>query len=52
MLAELIVALVVVAFDGCFFQGPVHALDLPVGPRMIGLGQSMLDAVLAASHAE
>lgn len=26
--SELIVSLVVEAFDGCLFEGPVHALDL------------------------
>ena len=52
MLAQLVVAFIVVAFDGGLLQRPIHALDLPVRPRMIRLGQAMLDAVFAATHVE
>ena len=49
---ELVVVLVVVAFDGGFLDGPVHPLDLPIRPRMVGFGQAMLDAVLVANAVE
>ena len=52
MPSELIVAVVMVAFDGRVLDGPVHALDLPVGPRMVGLGEAMLNAVLPAGPVE
>ena len=42
---QLVVVLVVVALDGGFFDGAVHALDLPVGPGMIGFGEPVIDAV-------
>ena len=45
-------AVVVVALDRGFLDGAVHALDLAVGPRMVGLGQAMLDAVLGADLVE
>ena len=45
MLLELIVALVVIAFDGGFLNGAVHTLDLSVRPGMIGLGCAVLDAI-------
>ena len=45
---ELRVAIVVVPLHGSFLDGSIHALDLPVGPRMVGLGQSVFDAVLEA----
>ena len=34
---------VVVTLNGGFLDGSVHALDLTVGPRMVGFGQTMLD---------
>lgn len=36
------------AFDGRVLDGAVHALDLAVSPRMIDLGEPVLDTVLAA----
>src|SRR5258706_13157225 len=50
VLAELIVAFIVVAADGRFLEGPVHSLDLTVCPRMIWLCKPVLDPVLAAAH--
>lgn len=47
---ELLMAIVVVALDGGFFNRPVHSLDLSVGPRVLDFGQAVFDAVLAASH--
>jgi hypothetical protein len=35
---ELVVTVIVITFDGGFFDRPVHALDLAVGPRMLDLG--------------
>ena len=36
--AQLVVAVIVVALNGSFFNGAIHALDLPVRPGMTGLG--------------
>ncbi len=44
--------LVVVSPDGCLLERAVHSLDLTVSPRMIGLGQAMLDAVSQAGPVE
>ena len=49
---ELLVAVVVVAFDGGFLDGSVHPFDLPVGPGMLHLCAPVLDAVLVAAHVE
>ncbi len=49
---KLVMAIVVIALDGRFLDGPVHALDLTVRPRMTDLGETVLDAVLLASHVE
>ena len=46
---ELLVAIVVVALDGGFLYGPVHAFDLPVGPGMFDLGEAVLDVVFLAA---
>src|SRR5271156_316438 len=46
---QLLVCVVVVAFDGRFLDRAVHSLDLSVGPGMVDFGEAMLDAVLAAS---
>ena len=52
MRLQLFVAFVVVAFDGCVLERAVHTLDLAVGPRMVGFGEAMLDAMLAAQPVE
>ena len=49
---ELVVGVVVVALDCGVLDGAVHPLDLTVGPRMVGFGQAMLDAVLVADAIE
>ena len=46
--SELFLGVVEVAFDGGVLDGPVHALDLPVGPGMVGLGQPVFDSMKAA----
>src|SRR5277367_3538277 len=40
---ELVMGVVEVALDGGLLDGSVHALDLPVGPGMVGLGQPVFD---------
>lgn len=50
ILLELQVAVVVKAFDGGFFDGAVHPLDLAIRPWVLDLGEAVLDAVLAAAH--
>lgn len=49
MLVEFGARLVMVALSGGFFQGAVHALDLPVGPRVGQPGKALLYAVLGAA---
>ena len=49
MRAELVMAIVVIPFDGSVFNRAVHALDLPVRPRVVWLGQAMLNAICCAS---
>ena len=44
--------LVLEGLVGCLLDRSVHALDLAVGPRMPGLGQSMVDVVLGAGILE
>lgn len=39
-------------FDSRFFNGAHHSLGLALGPRVIGLGQAALDAILLADAAE
>jgi hypothetical protein len=48
MLTELVVAAEVVAFDGGVLDGAVHPVDLTFGSEMVGLGESLLDAVFEA----
>ena len=43
---------VVEALDGGVLDGAVHPLHLPIGPRVLHLGQTMLDAVLVADAIE
>ena len=52
VLLQLVMGLVVVAFDSSFLDGSVHAFDLTVCPRMVDLGEAMFDAVLPAAHVE
>src|SRR5258708_10646500 len=41
---QLVVGVVVVALHRGLFDGAVHALDSPVRPGMIGLGEAVVDA--------
>ena len=50
--SELFPAVIVVALDGGFLDGPVHAFDLSVGPGMVGLGEAVFDSVNMAGAVE
>jgi hypothetical protein len=52
MPAELLMAVLVVAFDGRVLDGSVYPFDLTVAPGMVDLGEAVLDVVLAAAHGE
>jgi len=52
VLPELIVAFVVKASDGGILDGPVHPLDLAIGPGVTRLGQAMINVVLSAGEFE
>src|SRR6476646_11784390 len=43
---------IVIALDGGLLERSVHPFDLAVGPWMVGLGETMLDLVLAADTIE
>jgi len=45
-------AVVVIPFHCGVLDGAVHAFDLPVGPWMVRLGQSVLNPVGLADHVE
>ena len=49
---ELPMLVVMEAFDGGVLDGAVHPLHLAVGPRVLHLGEAMLDPVLPAPHVE
>ena len=50
--AQLLVIVIVVAFDSGFLDCAVHALDLSIRPRVVGLCQAMLDLIGVADHVE
>lgn len=52
MPGELVVTVVMIAFDGGFLDCPVHSFDLTVGPGVIGFGQSVFDAMCSACTIE
>ncbi len=37
-----------IAFDRGVLQRPIHAFDLPIGPRMVGFREAMFDRMSAA----
>jgi hypothetical protein len=49
VLAQLLVVFVVVALHSWVLERPDHSLDLPIGPRMAGLGQPKFDAMMLTS---
>ena len=52
MRSQLIVGVAVEPLYGCLFDRAVHPLDLTVRPRMVRLGQPVLDPVGFADHVE
>jgi hypothetical protein len=52
VLLELGMGSVMVAFDRCLLQGAIHAFDLAVDPRVVRLGQPVLDAIGIVKHVE
>lgn len=48
MLPQLSMALIVIGANRGVLDGAVHAFDLPVGPRMIGLGEAMIEVMAGA----
>ncbi len=50
MAAKLIVAVIVIPFDRCILDCPVHSLDLAIGPWVIWLGQPMLNPIRLADQ--
>lgn len=50
--AQLVVGFLVVPFGGRLLDRSVHSLDLTIGPWVVGLGQSVLEAVGLADHVE
>ena len=50
--SELVMVVIVEALDGRVLDGAVHALDLAVGPWMLGLCQPVFDIVGLASAIE
>ncbi len=49
---ELLMAVVMVAFDSCLLDRSVHPFDLAIGPGMLDLGEPVLDTVLVAAEVE
>ena len=47
MPAELVVGVMMEAFDGCFLERPVDAFNLAVGPGVTRLGEPVIDMVLS-----
>ncbi len=46
------IAVIVIAFDGSFLDRAVHPFDLAIGPRMLDLGEPVLDLIFFAPHVE
>ena len=49
MTFELLMAIVMIAFNGCVLDGPIHSLDLAIGPGMLDLGEPVLNAMFKAN---
>src|SRR5512147_2544543 len=49
---QLLMVVVVIPLHGRFLEGAVHSLDLAICPRMVRLGEPMLNAVFVASTVE
>ena len=46
--SQLVVVVVVEAFDGRFFDRPIHPFHLTIRPGMLDLGEPVVDLMLAA----
>lgn len=49
---QLLMAVVMEAFDGCFLDCPVHLLNLTIDPWMTGFRQTVFDPMRFADHVE
>jgi hypothetical protein len=52
MCAQVIAAVLVKALHGYFLDSAVHSLGLAICPRLVGLGEPMLDPVRFADQGE
>src|SRR5262249_18481184 len=52
MLFQLVMVVVMIALDSCFFDGAVHALNLTIGPGMLGLCEPVIDVGFRAGEFE
>lgn len=50
--SQLVMALMVVTFDRCLLERPVHSLHLAVGPRVVWLGRPVFDLMAPAGGVE
>ncbi|BDV41013.1 hypothetical protein DSM21852_42670 (plasmid) [Methylocystis bryophila] len=46
MASQLVTIFVMITFDGCAFDRAARALDPSIRPRMVDLGEAMLDPIL------
>jgi hypothetical protein len=46
MFFQVVMDLVGICFHNGLFECAVHAFDLAIGPRMVGFGEPMVDALL------
>jgi hypothetical protein len=49
---DLLMTVAEVAFDRRLLDGPVYPLELAIGPRVLHLGEPLLDAIPPAAHVE
>jgi len=49
---QLVMTVIMEAFDSCFFDCATRSLDLTIDPWMIGFCQAMLDPAVLANHVE
>ena len=52
VVAQLIMTVAVEAFDRGVLDGSFHSLDLALGPRVVGLGQGVLNSIGFTDHVE
>ncbi len=52
VVSQLLVVVVVKAFDGCVLDRAVHSFDLTIRPGVLDLGQPVLNLMLAADPVE